>query len=45
LLARLLGERDVPLAGDASELAWAEPQPEPEALESLVGEVERGRSA
>ena len=44
LLARLLGERDArALAGNASDLAWAEPQPEPEALESLVGEVERGR--
>jgi hypothetical protein len=41
LLARLLG--DAPLAGSASDLAWAEPQPEPEALESLVGDVERGR--
>jgi len=44
LLARLLGERDAALAGSASDLAWAEPQPEPGALESLVGEVERGRS-
>ncbi|HEY2373719.1 MAG TPA: hypothetical protein VGH82_14445 [Gaiellaceae bacterium] len=43
LLARLLGERDAPLAGDASDLAWAKPQPEPGALESLVGEVERAR--
>jgi hypothetical protein len=43
LLARLLGERDASLAGDASDLAWAEPQPEPEALELLVGEVERER--
>jgi len=43
LLARLLGARDAALAGNASELAWAEPQPEPDALESLVGEVERGR--
>lgn len=41
LLARLLGERDARLAGRAGDLAWAEPQPEPEALESLVGEVER----
>jgi hypothetical protein len=44
LLARLLGQRDAPLAGNASDLAWAEPQPEPESLESLVSEVERGRS-
>jgi len=43
LLARLLGERDAALAGSASDLAWREPQPEPEALESLVGEVERER--
>ena len=43
LLARLLGERDASLAGNASDLAWTEPQPEPEALEALVGEVERGR--
>jgi hypothetical protein len=45
LLARLLGARDAALAGSASDLAWREPQPEPEALESLVGEVERGREA
>lgn len=44
LLARLLGERDPALAGNASALAWAEPQPEPEQLETLVGEVERGRA-
>jgi hypothetical protein len=43
LLARLLGDRDASLAGNASDLAWAKPQPEPEALESLVGEVERER--
>jgi hypothetical protein len=43
LLARLLGDRDSALAGNASELAWAERQPEPDALESLVGEIERGR--
>jgi hypothetical protein len=43
LLARLLGDRDAALAGNASDLAWAEPQPEPDALESLVGEIERGR--
>jgi len=42
LLARLLGERDATLAEDARNLAWAEPQPEPDALESLAGEVERG---
>lgn len=43
LLARLLGERDDSLAESARNLAWAKPQPEPEALESLVGEVEQGR--
>jgi hypothetical protein len=45
LLARLLGERNVGLAGEASDLAWSEPQPQPQALESLVGEVERERPA
>jgi hypothetical protein len=45
LLARLLGERDAGLAQDASDLAWSEPQPQPEALGSLVGEVERDRPA
>jgi hypothetical protein len=43
LLARLLDERRARLAGSASELAWAKPQPEPEALESLVGNVEQER--
>jgi hypothetical protein len=43
LLARLLGERDPALAGNANDLAWAEPPPEPEALETLVGKVESGR--
>lgn len=43
LLARLIGERDAALAGNASDLAWTEPEPEPEALESLVGDVERKR--
>jgi hypothetical protein len=43
LLARLLEERDAALSGNASDLAWREPQPEPDALESLVGKVERGR--
>lgn len=44
LLARLLGERDASLAGTASDLAWAERHPEPEALEALVGEVERAEA-
>jgi hypothetical protein len=41
LLARLLDARDRRLAGDASELAWSEPTPEPEALSALVTQVER----
>jgi len=43
LLARLLDDRHEHLAGSASELAWAKPQPEAAALESLVGDVERER--
>lgn len=45
LLARLLGQRNAALAANASDLAWSEPQPQPEALESLVGQVEQGREA
>jgi hypothetical protein len=45
LLARLLDERHAPLAGNASELAWAEPPPPHGALDSLVGDVERERPA
>jgi hypothetical protein len=41
LLARLLEARGRRLAGAASELAWSEPTPEPEALSTLVTEVER----
>jgi hypothetical protein len=41
LLARLLDARDRRLAGAASELAWSEPTPEPEALSTLVTQVER----
>jgi hypothetical protein len=41
LLARLLDVRDRRLAGDASDLAWSEPTPEPEALSTLVTQVER----
>lgn len=44
LLARLLGERDDALAGTASTLAWAEQQPDPAALESLAGDVEREKA-
>jgi hypothetical protein len=41
LLARLLDARDRRLSGTASELAWAKPQPEREALATFVGDVER----
>ncbi|HZO62677.1 MAG TPA: hypothetical protein VFB35_06810 [Gaiellaceae bacterium] len=43
LLARLLDEGRAPLARSASELAWAKPQPEPDAVESLVGDIEQER--
>jgi hypothetical protein len=42
LLARVLRSRDQRLAVTARDLAWARPQPEPDALEELVGDVERG---
>jgi hypothetical protein len=41
LLARLLAARDRPLSGAASELAWAQPEPERAALATLVSDVER----
>jgi hypothetical protein len=41
LLARLLG-RDH-LSSAASDLAWSEHKPEPDELEALVSEIERGR--
>jgi hypothetical protein len=41
LLARLLSPRDRRLSGAASELAWAEPEPERAALATLVADVER----
>jgi hypothetical protein len=41
LLARLLEARGGRLGGAASELAWSKPTPEPEALSSLVTEIER----
>jgi hypothetical protein len=44
LLARLLAGRDAQLASAARDLAWAKPQPEPAALEELVGDVERRSS-
>jgi len=40
LLARLLDERDRRLASAASDLAWARPQPEREAMSGLVTEIE-----
>jgi hypothetical protein len=40
LLARLLDRRDNRLAGRASGLAWAKPQPEPEKISGLVEEIE-----
>jgi hypothetical protein len=40
LLARLLDSRDGRLATQASELAWAQPQPEREAMSGLVAEIE-----
>jgi hypothetical protein len=40
LLARLLDRRDARLAAEASGLAWAKPQPEPEAISGLVEEIE-----
>jgi hypothetical protein len=40
LLARLLGSRDRRLANAASDLAWAKPQPEREAMSGLVAEIE-----
>jgi hypothetical protein len=41
LLARLLAARDRRLSGAASELAWAQPEPERAALATLVADVER----
>jgi hypothetical protein len=41
LLARLLDARDRRLSGTASELAWAEPDPERAALATFVTDVER----
>jgi hypothetical protein len=41
LLARLLDPRDRRLSGAASELAWAEPEPERAALATFVADVER----
>jgi hypothetical protein len=40
LLARVLDRRDAHLADEASRLAWARPQPEPESISGLVAEVE-----
>ena len=41
LLARVLRARARPLSGTASELAWAKPEPEREALATFVADVER----
>ncbi|MDX6527465.1 MAG: hypothetical protein QOI43_2976, partial [Gaiellales bacterium] len=41
LLARLLDPRDRRLSVEASELAWAEPEPERAALATFVADVER----
>lgn len=41
LLARVLGGPGSRLGGAASELAWSPPEPSPEQIESVVGEVER----
>jgi hypothetical protein len=41
LLARLLDPRDRRLSVAASELAWAEPEPERAALATFVADVER----
>ena len=40
LLGRLLDHRDARLAEQASGLAWARPQPEPEEMSGLVTEIE-----
>jgi hypothetical protein len=37
----VLSSRDTRLAATARDLAWAKPQPDPDALEALVGDVER----
>lgn len=44
LLARLLRSRGVGLERAASDLAWSEPVPEPEAVDSLVTQVEQERA-
>jgi hypothetical protein len=41
LLARLLDARDRRLSGTASELAWAEPEPQRAAIATFVADVER----
>jgi hypothetical protein len=41
LLARLLDARDRRLSGTASDLAWAEPEPERTAVATFVADVER----
>jgi hypothetical protein len=41
LLARVLRARARPLSGTASDLAWARPEPEPEAVATFVTDVEQ----
>jgi hypothetical protein len=41
LLERLLRPRDARLAGEARNLAWSAPPPEPDELDDLVTEVEQ----
>jgi len=45
LLARILASRERPLAEPASDLAWARPAPESDAVAALVGDVEREETA
>jgi hypothetical protein len=41
LVARVLDRRHASLAGEARELAWSEPKPDPRELSELVSEIER----
>ena len=42
LLGRVLGETGSALGGSASRLAWSPPEPSPDEVESVVGDVEHG---
>jgi hypothetical protein len=44
LLARLLRNREGRLGAAASDLAWSEPAPDPQAIAALVADVERERT-